>query len=101
MARPAALQVALPAFFVGALLASGASAAPAALPALPGANSPAPVTGPTAPVAGGSTEVNGFTADQVRRGIVQVEQGGRPLGVGTVLLKDGRILTSLSALANV
>jgi serine protease Do len=45
--------------------------------------------------------VNGFTADQVKRGVVQIEQGGRPIGVGTVLLKDGRVLTALSALANV
>jgi serine protease Do len=46
-------------------------------------------------------DVSGFTADQVRRGVVQVEQAGRPLAIGTVLLKDGRILTALSALANV
>lgn len=39
--------------------------------------------------------------EQLRKGIVQVEQGGRPMAVGTVLSKDGRILTSLSALGNV
>lgn len=33
-----------------------------------------------------------------RRGVVQVEQAGRPIAVGTVLMKDGRVLTSLSAL---
>jgi len=76
---------------IAALTAPGVSAAP--LPALPGTAAPAP--------AQGAGDVNGFTADQVRRGIVQIEQGGRPLGVGTVLLKDGRILTALSALANV
>jgi serine protease Do len=37
-------------------------------------------------------------ADGLRKGIVQVEHGGRPLAVGTVLSKDGRVLTSLSAL---
>ena len=42
--------------------------------------------------------MNGFTADQVRKGIVQIEKDGRPIGVGTVLLKDGRVLTALSAL---
>ena len=74
--------------------ASAVAAPPPPLPALPGTNS-----GP--PAAGGSIELSGFSAEQVRKGIVQVEQGGRPLGVGTVLLKDGRVLTSLSALANV
>ncbi len=39
-----------------------------------------------------------FQLEQVRRGIVQVEQAGRPMAVGTVLRKDGRIVTSLSAL---
>ena len=75
------------------LTASGVSAAP--LPALPGT-----AATPAAP-APGASEVNGFTADQVRRGVVQIEQGGRALGVGTVLLKDGRILTALSVLGNV
>lgn len=91
MARPALV----PSFLlVTALVVLGAPAASAApLPALPGTAAPAPTQG--------AGEVNGFTADQVRRGIVQIEQGGRPLGVGTVLLKDGRILTALSALANV
>jgi serine protease Do len=45
--------------------------------------------------------VSGFTAEQVRRGVVQIEQGGRPVAVGTVLLKDGRVLTALSALFGV
>jgi serine protease Do len=36
--------------------------------------------------------------DALRKGVVQVEQGGRPIAVGTVLSRDGRILTSLSAL---
>ena len=37
--------------------------------------------------------------DRVRRGVVLIERDGRLLGFGTVLAGDGRILTSLSALA--
>jgi serine protease Do len=100
MARPAFLAVPFLVVFTGVGLgASSASAAP--LPALPGTPpASAPAAGPP-PAAAGSGEVSGFTAEQVRRGVVQVEQGGRPLGVGTVLLKDGRVLTALSALAGV
>lgn len=39
--------------------------------------------------------------EALRRGVVQVEQNGRPLAVGTVLAKDGRVLTALSTLGNV
>lgn len=101
MARTALLAVS--SLLVLTLGATAASAAP--LPALPGAGGPqTPAPTPAAPpaaAAGAPVEASGFTADQVRRGIVQVEQGGRPLAVGTVLLNDGRVLTSLSALANV
>ncbi len=80
------------------LLAGGVAivhAGPAlAAPLPPLTDAPAEAGAPRA------SEVNGFTADQVRRGVVQIEQGGRPLGVGTVLLKDGRVLTALSSLAN-
>lgn len=98
MARPALLAVSLLVFTLGA---TEASAAP--LPALPGAAGPAPATTPAPAHASASApaEASGFTAEQVRRGVVQVEQGGRPLGVGTVLLNDGRVLTALSALGNV
>ena len=67
-----------------------ASAAPTALPALPDAN-------------GSSGGGGGGTLDfeQLRRGVVQIEQAGRPMAVGTVLAKDGRVLTSLSALGSV
>lgn len=87
------------ALFAGTLLlASNALAAPP-LPALPG----------SAPADGGSkgeaTQAaagpSGPTAEQVRRGVVQVEHNGRPLAVGTVLSQDGRVLTALSALGNV
>jgi serine protease Do len=110
MARPALTAVSLFVLMLG--LAHGAADASAAppLPSLPGAGPP-PATAPVpSPAPAGATpgapapaptEASGFTADQVRRGIVQVEQGGRPLGVGTVLLNDGRILTALSALGGV
>lgn len=78
----------------GLFVTSVAFAAP--LPALPGANDAPPAQAPAAPSAGGSLD---FT--QLRRGVVQVEQQGRPMAVGTVLSKDGRVLTSLSALAGV
>ena len=68
------------------LLGSVTAAAPPTLPALPGGGSSA---------AGANPSVD---LDQVRRGVVQVEHGGRPIAVGTVLSKDGRVLTSLSAL---
>lgn len=41
---------------------------------------------------------NGVDVEKLRRGVVQIEQGGRPMAVGTVLANDGRVLTSLSAL---
>ncbi|MBX3189112.1 MAG: PDZ domain-containing protein [Labilithrix sp.] len=97
MARPVLLAVPL---LLPLLAASAASAAPSvlkappALPALPGTSQPASGPAPS-PV-----ELSGFSAEQVRRGVVQVEQGGRPLAVGTVIMKDGRIVTALSPLAN-
>lgn len=74
----------------GAAFSTGmplATAAPTALPALPGEGSNN----------GGGT----IDLEQLRRGVVQIEQGGRPMAVGTVLGKDGRVLTSLSALGAV
>lgn len=106
MARPALLAVPVLVLLGVVLGAGGASAAPPPLPALP-ATAPAPAPGSPAPGAaapadgGASTEVAGFTADQVRKGVVQVEQAGRPLAVGTVLLNDGRVLTALSGLGAV
>jgi predicted RNA-binding protein YlqC (UPF0109 family) len=38
-------------------------------------------------------------AEHVRRGVVFVEQHGAPIAIGTVLGRDGRILTALSGLA--
>jgi serine protease Do len=77
--------------------ASIAFAAPPPLPA-PG-GSPSPAAGPQP---GGGTNAGqgpaAVDADALRKGVVQIEQDGRPIAVGTVLQKDGRILTSLSAL---
>lgn len=75
----------------GLVFTSVAFAAP--LPSLPGAGEPSP---PSTPPNGGSGSLD-FA--QIRRGVVQVEQQGRPMAVGTVLSKDGRVLTALSALA--
>lgn len=85
--RRTALFLSVSLFTLG--VASFASAAPPALPSLPGQG-------------GGAASSSGtIDLDQFRRGVVQVEQGGRPIAVGTVLSKDGRVLTSLSALGNV
>ena len=89
------------ALLAGSLLlafASNALAAPP-LPALPG--SAPPDAGGKGTAAQAETAPSGPTADQVRRGVVQVVHGGRPLAVGMVLSQDGRVLTALSALGNV
>lgn len=82
------------------LSTTSALAAPPALPSLPGPSQPTPTSaspsGPAKPV-----ELIGLSAEQVRKGIVQIEQGARPLAVGTVLSRDGRVITALSALAGV
>ncbi len=70
-----------------------ASAAPTALPSLPEA---AGANGGGGAGGGGTIDV-----EQLRRGVVQIEQAGRPMAVGTVLGKDGRVLTSLSALGSI
>ncbi len=68
-----------------ALVVSGALAGPKdPLPQLPGANATPSTTPPD--------------ADTLRKGVVQIETSGKPMAVGTVLSKDGRVLTSLSAL---
>ena len=71
--------------------------APPPLP--PPGGTPAPAAGPQP---GGGTNAgqapSAVDADALRKGVVQIEQDGRPVAVGTVLSRDGRILTSLSAL---
>lgn len=76
------------AFFAALLVVatSSGAAAFAPLPELPAQATP------------GAANVSGFTAEQVRRGIVQIEQSGRTVALGVVLLKDGRIITALSGL---
>lgn len=79
-----------PSLVFGALLAFAAApalAAPPPLPQLPGAGEAK---------TGGTVDL-----EQLRRGIVQIEQSGRPMAVGTVLSKDGRVITSLSGLGAV
>lgn len=81
---------------LAALAVPAAAAPPPTLPSLPGAGA-APSGAPAAPSA---PAVNAGTLDfdTLRKGVVQVEQNGRPMAVGTVLSKDGRVITSLSAL---
>lgn len=68
-------------------------------PPLPAPSGGAPAAGPQ-PGGGTSAQQSpaAVDADSLRKGVVQIEQDGRPVAVGTVLSKDGRILTSLSAL---
>jgi S1-C subfamily serine protease len=49
--------------------------------------------------AGGDSGFPG--AEQARRGVVQIERGGRVIGLGSVLGHDGRVLTSLTVLGSV
>ncbi len=72
--------------------ASPAFAAPPSLPQLPGSSPDAKDKDGK----GGAPVV--IDLEALRKGIVQVEQQGRPIGIGTVLAKDGRIVTALSAL---
>lgn len=73
--------------------------APPPLPPPGGTPAAAPAAGPQP---GGGTNAgqapSAVDADALRKGVVQIEQDGRPVAVGTVLSRDGRILTSLSAL---
>lgn len=77
---------------------------PAPLPTLPGANAAGSGTaaGGGANPGGGSSSAStakvGADTETLRKGVVQVEQAGRPIAVGTVLSRDGRVITSLSAL---
>ncbi len=68
-----------------------AAAALFAAPALHAAPGDPPSSSPAEPPALSPVQ-------QARTGIVQVEQQGRPMAVGIVLDKDGRIVTALSAL---
>jgi serine protease Do len=106
----------LPLLLVPALaaLASSALAAPPAapkpLPALPGLpgndplNAPGVSVSPAPGAAGAGAAAPGapVAATQgqtdARKGVVTIERDGKLIGVGTVLLGDGRILTALSAL---
>jgi serine protease Do len=82
--------------------AAPALAAPPGLPPLPGgaAAGPGPNGGKAdKPAPKGALALTGSADDaQARRGVVQVEQAGRPIAIGTVLAKDGRVITALSGL---
>lgn len=86
-------------FLVTALVATGTLAAAFAsaqpLPPLPGAQPTSTIPPPGVDM----PEVDAAaTIERSKRGVVTLEQAGRPVGLGTVLGADPRILTSLSAL---
>lgn len=93
MHRRAVAHVLAPSLALASLLvATSVAAAPPPLPSPSGGGpTPAPSAAPAPAV----------DANVLRKGIVQVEQGGRPIAIGTVLSRDGRVLTSLSGLGNV
>lgn len=85
----------------------GSTSVALALPPLPGAApaSPAPASPAAAapaqaaagaPAAPAAQEPN--AVETLRRGLVAIEVGGRPVALGTVLANDGRVLTALSGL---
>jgi serine protease Do len=47
-----------------------------------------------------SDATRGSPVDHARHGVVVLERAGKPIGIGTVLKGDGRILTALSLLGN-
>lgn len=94
--RPLARTILGGAIVFGVMSPGLAVAAPPSLPALPGTDG-GNKDGANKDGGGGGAP----SFEQLRRGVVQVEHGGRPMAVGTVLSKDGRVLTSLSALGNV
>jgi serine protease Do len=85
------------------LVPATALAGPDKLPPLPGANTPATSGSGAGPGAssGSTTGAVSVDVEKIRRGVVQVEQGGRPVGIGIVLSNDGRVVTSLSGLGQV
>ena len=89
-----------PLLLVASLVTVAAASIPAGAAPLPQLPGPGGTSGnsASAPPASSAAPAD---AEQLRRGVVQVEQGGRPVAVGTVLSKDGRVITSLSGLANI
>jgi S1-C subfamily serine protease len=69
---------------------------------------PAQPAPPATPASGGvptflastNGEVGWPGAEQARRGVVQIERGGRVIGLGSVLGHDGRVLTSLTVVGS-
>lgn len=85
-----------PLLVVGALVAPAIAHAdvPAQLPPRKGAPPPAPPK----PEKGEKVEASKREASDVSRGVVIIERAGQALGIGSVLMGDGRILTALSPL---
>jgi serine protease Do len=81
------------------LVCASAFGGPNNLPPLPGANAPTPAATPAQ--GSGSSSAVSVDVEKIRRGVVQIEQAGRPMGIGVVLSNDGRILTALSGLGQV
>lgn len=80
------------------------AASAVAAPATPGSALPPLTAASSAPAAASASSAPApalVDPADTRRGIVQVEQAGRPIAVGTVLARDGRVLTALSPLAGV
>jgi S1-C subfamily serine protease len=77
------------------------SAAPGAPPASAAPPAPVAPAAPATPAAPRAAQPGALAnADEVRQGVVRLERGGRPIGMGAVLRSDGRILTALSALGH-
>lgn len=92
-----------------ALAPATAAAPPATPPPAPTAKAPAPPprVGPPTPeqaekskTSAAGTAFASAEASAITGGVVTLERGGKPLGLGTVMNGDGRIVTALSALGN-
>lgn len=78
-----------------ALLVLAAPSVAAALPPLPGSGAPA---APPAAASAARPAAPAEAGDTLRRGVVAIEVGGKPVAIGTVLANDGRVLTALSGI---
>ena len=65
---------------------------------LPPKKATGPLTGAPAPAQGKDAKKDLTPEERALRGVVTIERAGQPLGLGAVLMGDGRILTALSPL---
>jgi serine protease Do len=86
------LPLAPAAVLAASLFVSAASA----LPPLPVSSTPP--SAPSASASGAAPAAPQDPAEKLRRGVVAIEIGGKPVAIGTVLANDGRVLTALSGL---